>query len=221
MKRIICFLALLACVGSYEASASNTIQWGTQSTTGAVLFDSLGNALFGSLSEDGGGYLVQLIYAGENKVADVADVRELDGATVDDVVVAYAWVGAGKPPASREGQFTGAQVDNSYNNGYAYYIRAWDGASSVVGTGYVPSTTRNYGNSVLYTVSGNTTPPSVDGFYITPDNEFSTNLIAVPEPTTWMLAFFGLGLLSVRRLKRKFSGRTARVLCGKKLAVRS
>jgi hypothetical protein len=145
---------------------------------------------------------VQLIWAGANGVADPATQANTNGVTVDDVVVAYKWVGFGVIPAQRQGEFqvtgTGVAYTNGLANGSEYYIRAWEEASPG-GTGTIPTDPTYYGNSTLY---------AIQKFDVGQPETFEAGATqptwyAIPEAgTCGCLAVTLLTMISFRRLRR-------------------
>lgn len=152
--------------------------------------------------------LIQLVYAGANGTADVAyTAANTNGQTLDDVVVAWKWIGFGVNTVSTNaGRFNISGVNaysNNYANGSEFFIRAWELPSSALGTGYVPTNSSPvyYGDSALFTVQGNLPIPQIDQFTITQD--FSTTIQAIPEPTTWVVCLLlGGGIVTIRRLRK-------------------
>ena len=196
-KSLLCMLlvGLFASIGD----ASNTINWSNVGTSNFPIYEHDGTTALAS-GTDAVGYLVQLIYDSGNDGPSPVDLSNDYGVGDGDQYAAYAWIGKGVPPPQYNGLFVSLGFDNIQPNGSSYFIRAWEGASKQIGTGFIPDAPDYYGNSQIFTVQGNTDPSSNDEFFMT--SSFST-VIAVPEPTTIALAFAGLGLLVVRRFRKK------------------
>ena len=194
MKKTILILAfsVLGC----ELAMANQIGWATSVPIG----DHNSIALVGIPGPEGATAMVQLIYAGTDMTIDVAN-QIGNGATGDDEVIAYAWMGQGYPPGN-PGLFdlTSLPAENTNVNGSLYYIRAWEVPTSSPGTGFVPTIPTYYGNSEAYAIKnfGDGNPETFN--LGTPFN----TTIAIPEPTVAaLIGLFGGGMLVVRRLFSK------------------
>jgi hypothetical protein len=144
-------------------------------------------------------YLVQLVYAGADGVADPATEANATGVTVDDVVVGYTWIGFGVPNTLRMGHFNtaGTPYADTYTNGSDFFIRAWDGPS-INGDGTIPPLATHYGDSALHVItdftSGNPETFEAGGAQPT--------WYAIPEAGTCAgLAMAVLSLATYRRLR--------------------
>ena len=196
MKKTILILAFS--VLGFEVATANSLSWVVAVQDG--IKDSGGVALTNTGAADGETALVQLVYAGTNGLIDVAN-QIGTGQTGDDEVIAYSWIGYSTPFAgSFQMLLTGGdEANNTEENGSIYYIRAWEGASPSIGTGFVPQGATFYGNSETYTItqntSGNPEAFSAGGFSTT---------TAIPEPTVAaLIGLFGGGMLVARRLFSK------------------
>ncbi len=194
MKKAILILAFS--VLGFEVATANPLSWGVGIQNG--IKDSGGVALTNVGAADGTTALVQLIYAGTDGLVDVAN-QIGTGQTGDDEVIAYSWIGYSTPYAGAFQMFGEDAANNTKEDGSIYYIRAWEGASPSVGTGFVPQGATFYGNSGTYTITDNTSG-NPEAFSA---GGFSTN-VAIPEPS--VIAFigvFGGGMLIARRLFSK------------------
>ncbi len=189
------FLVCALFVSAGNVSAYSLLQW--QATT-VQLLDHSGAPLTAG-ADDTVGSLVQLVYAGLDGIIDAAVGSNVYGVSNDDTIAAYAWIGRLVPPAFRPGRFIGPDYDNYRPNGSKYYVRTWEGVSRSSGTGQIPLAPSFYGDSGLFTVTGNTEPPGFEEFFVT--TPFSTTSLVVPEPATF--AFFAIaGLFAF--IKRRF-----------------
>jgi hypothetical protein len=180
-------LVILTFIGLTIAGVSNAnqISWG--STTGTI-GDHNGTPLPNIFAGDGTTPLVQLIYCGANGEIDIAD-QNGDGATGDDVVLGYAWIGKNWFSA---GQFQGDTINNtSYADGSQLYIRAWEAPAASSGSGAVPTGNTYYGNSQKFTISGflSGNPESFNN-----TTNFNTT-IAIPEPAAATLIALASGAM--------------------------
>ena len=146
-------------------------------------------------------YLVQLVYAGLNGVADAATEGNSTGVTVDDVVVAYSWIGFGVPNTLRSGHVQMSGV-NAYNNPYTtnsmFFIRAWEAPESAAG-GSIPQGQSYYGDSFLYAITSLVNPENFEAGTAQP----TWHAMAIPEASTGACVFALLmGMAGYRRLRR-------------------
>lgn len=202
-KNVVIIAGLLGLVCKVSA---NEIDWGTG--TSRIYYGDGITALSTNVvtKTSNTACFVQLIYAGADGTADTANVTST-GAMFDDVVVAWSYIGASQPgsQATSAGRFTRAGATFGYNNinyanGAEFFIRAWDLSSPDFSADTVPSG-GHYGNSQLFSVTGNGSTPSVDQFTLT--GSYSTILQAVPEPGAVTIAMAGVGILiGYRRYKR-------------------
>ena len=185
--------------------ADNTVRWATSGTGPVILYDNTGTTpLLGQNAGDGVAYLVQLIYAGANGIADPVHIGytnqyAIGDALSDDVFAAYSWVGAGTP--NFQGRFQAPDYTNPRADGSRYFIRAWESPASSVGTGEITaSPTDWYGDSEVFTINGFGPPPALDNFLISAN--FNTDMQMVPEPGTLALLGLGVVLSALRRRQR-------------------
>ncbi|NCC62401.1 MAG: hypothetical protein EOM12_16015, partial [Verrucomicrobiae bacterium] len=125
------------------------IEW--SSVNGYLNYEDGTTPLMGS-STEGAGCFVQLIWVGANATIDDA-YNSGDGTSGDDVVVDYAWVGAGSAGGDN-GWFDGRQVaeGGDVQDGRDYYLRTWTASASNYGAGEVPTAATNfYGDSTPWT----------------------------------------------------------------------
>lgn len=194
MKKIVFTLALS--VFSFECAMANQLGWATSVPIG----DHNSIALAGIPGPEGTTAMVQLIYAGTDMTIDVAN-QIGSGATGDDEVIAYAWMGQGYP-LGNPGLFdlTSLPAVNTKSDGSLYYIRAWEAPTSSSGTGFAPIVPTYYGNSETYEIKnfGDGNPETFN--LGTPFN----TTIAIPEPTVAaFIGVFGAGMLIARRVFSK------------------
>lgn len=184
-----CLIVLASLVVGATISFGAGIQW--SSVNGYLMNNDGVTPLAGGLNGTIGSF-VQLNWVGANGMVDSA-VASGTGVSVDDVVVDYAWVGAGAA-GGEAGWFDGQQVYEGGNvvDGRNLYLRIWSRPASDYASGTVPAASVNYGNSATWTWTK--TLPTFDTVDFTAafNNIVASNLIAIPEPTT--LAFIGLGL---------------------------
>lgn len=199
-------LLVTGLAGLLTAAQANEIDWGT-GTNRIYDLDGLTALSTNVVTKSStNACLVQLVYAGLNGLADTANLTGT-GAMNDDVVVAWSYIGASQPASqsTSAGRFTRAGGTFGYNNtnyanGSMFFIRAWDLPSTNFSAGSVPAGAC-YGNSSVFSVTGNGGTPAIDQFTLT--NNFSTSLQAIPEPGALMSALTGLGLLiGYQRYKR-------------------
>lgn len=201
MKKSVCSLVCAAfgllTLFAPTGLANSTITWST--AIGVQLTGHLGGPLTSGPS-DAIGYLVQLIYDAGNDGPDPVNLSDPYGVSGNDIYLSYSYCGH---LTTTQGAFS-AQYNNTNANGSAYYIRAWEGVSSLSGSGLIPTPGGSlyYGNSTSYYVnaSGGAAPGFED---FTLQNGFMTDMNAVPEPATLALAFTAIGFFVIKRLRRK------------------
>lgn len=192
---------IIRCLGSLGlllvmtvAGWANQISW--SETTSVWSNHNATAALYSANpNQEGLSWLVQLIWAGPNGVADPVTNTTTTGVSGDDVTVAYKWVGFGVPLAQRLGHFNVSGV-NAYNNTYAdgqnLFIRAWEQPDNLSGAPTNTAAGQWYGNSVLHAITdfGTGNPEIFDAGTTQP---LWFQITAIPEPGA--CAFFATGLL--------------------------
>ncbi|MCX6996349.1 MAG: hypothetical protein NTV49_04525 [Kiritimatiellaeota bacterium] len=229
MKIFLWTLLMLAAAGSVQAA--NTIDWRSGTNDVIYVSDHLGAILNpqietnSALKGDGLSGLIQLIYAGANGTADYAYAASstvggvfsgtigtgvfTNGQAVDDVVVAYKWIGFGKPSGSSPGRWLVSGVNQYTNSLYAgsnFFVRVWELPSAIVGTGDIPT---NGVGAILYYGNSPTWPsPVSDPGTFSLSSGFSTtsSLTVVPEPGSLTLLLIFGSALAVRLRLRKSAG---------------
>jgi hypothetical protein len=195
---IVMFMVSVSLIcGTY---GNNQIEW---STDNYKIYANDGTTLLPRGADDTVGYLVQLIYDSAGDGPDPIDLSNDYGVSDDDQFAAYSFIGFGTPPVQGDGIFNVAGEDayiNTKPNNSQYYIRAWQGVSKQSGTGYASTTAAYYGNSSVFTVKGNGSPPAKDLFFLT---ENMSTMEVVPEPATIALTLAGIVLLAFRRFRKK------------------
>lgn len=185
------FSVLFICTLAALCSATSVADFNWFNTaTNRVAYQNGTSFLTGSSSSSAGCF-VQLVWAGPDNSIDPARSWE-DGATDDDQVQATTWIGNNilGNPFGRYSE-SGFSTDS---NGY-YYVRFWTAPAHDYALGTVPlSSTNYYADTDLWLNPGSEPPASRDSFNNIPYDGYPTNQtpLAIPEPTTFVLAMIGL-----------------------------
>lgn len=186
---------LVIIMSLFAASAQADLVWGNS----VAITDYNGTALTASWDDATVGCFAQLIYCSGSTAN--AFVNSGTGVSGGDTVVATSYAGKGDQWGYTDGIFPGATgVSGSAGNGY-YYVRVFDAAESTLAdynNALIPSTASYYWQSDVHQYTHVEQTP--DQWDFAAAGGSTTNLIAVPEPTT--LAFLGLGALAMVLRKR-------------------
>ncbi|MCX7009610.1 MAG: hypothetical protein NTY53_20595 [Kiritimatiellaeota bacterium] len=152
-------------------------------------------------------YLVQLIWAGANGVADPVTNTTTTGVSGDDQVVASAWMGLNVPNPIRLGKFTSGSTpyNNTHADGQELYIRAWEqpdnGASNGIPVSLAAGT--RHGNSTLHAIT-DFTSGNPESFEAGGSQPSWFQIVAIPEPGTCAFLAAGLVLMLSRRMIQRW-----------------
>jgi hypothetical protein len=198
-------VGVLVLCGIFPARAD--IAWFNTSTN-RVFYNDAVTALFGFKGSNDISCFVQFINAGTNSTIDAAS-NSGTGASLDDAVVAWSYIGENVPGLAGSTSAYGRVVATAFSNevvGDIYYVRVWTAPSPDFSLGLVPTDSTNfYGNSGLFTANSGFDPPNPpENFNFGAAGGFATTLQAIPEPGTLALCAVAAGCAWLRRRATSF-----------------
>ncbi|HEY8241506.1 MAG TPA: hypothetical protein VIH35_08665, partial [Kiritimatiellia bacterium] len=163
--------------------ASADIAWFNTPTNLVTYSDGL-TPLYGYKGSNDISCFIQLFYAGTDDAIDTAQ-NTGTGATDDDMLVAWSYIGANLPGSpgstSHYGWVSAGTMTNEIVSEF-YYVRVWTAPSADFNNGYVPTDGTNfYGDSALFqALAGFDSPNPPQNLNFGSDGGFAATLTAIP-----------------------------------------